>query len=207
MGLEGCGLLLHPCKPASGGTRLQRLCRGMCGGRAGSWRLSGCGRNEAGSWMQRGTPQLVVRRGICRRRDTHTIWLSPECPRTPWGLPCMFHLVLASPGSSSGIGAMNSGSPLTPDPSSQIACEEEPCPSRRAEQEGTFSQRAAEASRRRRRRGSLAVQRQYFAVHSKRASSCLWIWSVLLIVSKSCCSRWLPPSSCWMCCALVALRV
>lgn len=61
------------------------------------------------------------------------------------------------------------------------------------EQEGTFSPRAAEASRRRSERGSLAVQGQYFAVHSKRASSCLWILSVLLIVSKTCCSRCLLP--------------
>ncbi|XP_068060348.1 RNA-binding protein with multiple splicing 2 isoform X1 [Anomalospiza imberbis] len=77
---------------------------------------------------------------------------------------------------------MNSGSPLTPDPSSLIDCEEEPCPWRTGEQEGTFSPRVAEASRRRHKRGSLAVQRQYFAVHSKKASSCLWILSVLLIV-------------------------
>lgn len=105
----------------------------------------------------------------------------------------MCRLVLASLGSGSEISAMNSGSPLTPDPSSLIDCGEEPCPSRRGEQEGTFSRRAAEASRRRHKRGSLAVQRQYFAVYSKRASSCLWILSVLLIVSNSCCSWWLPP--------------
>lgn len=156
-----------------------------------------------------GTRQLVVRRGICRPRDTHTHTQS-GCPQSvpgqPWGLPCTCHLVLASLGSGLETGTVNSGSPLTPDPSSLIDCEEEPGPLWRGEQEGTFSPRAAEASRRH-KRGSLAVQRQYFAVHSKRASSCLWILSVLLIVSKSCCSWWLPPSSCWICSALGMLRV
>lgn len=48
-------------------------------------------------------------------------------------------LVLASLGSGSETGAVNSGSPLTPDPHSLIDCEEEPGPSRRGEQEGAFS--------------------------------------------------------------------
>lgn len=140
----------------------------------------------------RGGPSSWWLGGEVTDLGTHTQFsCTQSVPGQPWGLPCMCHLTLYV-GSGSDIGTVNSGSPLTPAPSSLIDCEEEPCPSWRGEQEGTFSPRAAEASRRRHKRGSLAVQRQYFAVHSKRASSCLWILSVLLVISKSC-SRWLSP--------------
>lgn len=40
---------------------------------------------KQGAGCRGGTWQLVVRRGICRSRGAHAIWLSPECPRMTMG--------------------------------------------------------------------------------------------------------------------------
>lgn len=107
-------------------------------------------------------------------------------------LPRMCSSMPAPLSSSSTISAVNSGSPLTPNPSSLIGCGRNIAVRGGVRRKETFSPRAAGTSRSRRGWGSSAVQGQYFAVHSKRASSCLWILSVLPLVSKSCCSRCCP---------------
>lgn len=66
-------------------------------------------------------------------------WLSSGCPTDDCGgLPRVHHSMLALLGSVSAISAMNSGSPLTPDPSSLIGCGEEHCRSRRGKEEGNL---------------------------------------------------------------------
>lgn len=89
--------------------------------------------------------------------------LSPGCPRDDHGgLPRVHRTMPAPLGSGSVISAVNSGSPLTPDPGSLIGCGEEHCRSRRGKEEGNLPPESCRDFKEKARAGEFSCAKTIF---------------------------------------------